>query len=115
MLPWPEFARLVSSDDVLQSSSYHKVFLFQPELFALEEIVIRIKNSRDIFRQITINHSLYIVTVVNWKSMQQRYVRKLSSRVSRGNLSVRYLQNFKLNSIGDFADHSLNVLTTLFL
>lgn len=65
MLPRTEFARLVSSDNVLQSSGYHKIFLLQPKLLAFEEIVIGIKNSGDILRQITINHSLYIVTVVN--------------------------------------------------
>lgn len=65
MLPRAEFAGFVSSNDVLKSGSYHEVFLLQSKLLTFEEVVVRIKHSGDIFCQITINHSLYVVTVVN--------------------------------------------------
>ncbi|KAJ6647790.1 hypothetical protein Bhyg_03013 [Pseudolycoriella hygida] len=60
-----EFRCLVTTDNILKGCSAHKVFLLQAQFFAFKKVIIGIQDPRDIFGQITIQHGLNVVTVID--------------------------------------------------
>lgn len=65
MLPRSKFARLVTTNDVLKCRGNHKVLLLQTQLFALKEVIVRVEYPRDVLGEISVNHSLNVVTVID--------------------------------------------------
>jgi len=51
----------------LERSGAKKVLLLQPEFLPFEEVVIRVKYSRDVFSQVPIQNSLDVISVIDWK------------------------------------------------
>jgi hypothetical protein len=54
----------------LQSSSTHKIFLFQTQLLSFKEVVIGIQHPRYVLCIISIKHSLYIISIINYNKKQ---------------------------------------------
>ena len=65
MLPRAEFARLVTADDVLQRGRDHEVLLLQTQLLTLEEVIVGVEYPGNVLREVPIDHSLNVVSVVD--------------------------------------------------
>lgn len=63
-----EFGRLVATNDVLECSGAHEVFLLQTELLALKEVIVGVQDTSNVLSKITVQHSLDVVTIVNCKN-----------------------------------------------
>lgn len=50
----------------LKSGGTHEVFLLQTELLALKEVIIGVQDLGDILSQVTVQHGLDVVSVVDW-------------------------------------------------
>lgn len=79
-------------------------------------IVVGVEHSGDVLSEVSIEHSLNVASNINCGTTARRAVHVCwfyfsQSDVSRG----QYSQSFRLKSQGAFADHSLIVLTMLFL
>lgn len=61
----PEFARLVTTNDVLQRRCAHEVLLLQPKFLTLEKVVVGVQNPGNIFREVSVEHGLNIISVVD--------------------------------------------------
>ena len=59
-----KLGRLESSNYVLQRGSAHKVLLFESQIFALGDIVVRVQDARNVLGIVSIAHGLNVVTVV---------------------------------------------------
>lgn len=98
-----------------QSCGAHEIFLFQTEFFSLKMILIRIQNPGNIFGQVSIQNGLDIVSIVDCKNTKKHIMSNTGFYLYIHTYEkLQVLQNFKLNSIGDFADHNRSVLTILF-
>ncbi len=49
----------------LESGGHHEVFLFQTQLFALEEVVVGVEDLGDVLGHVAVEHGLDVVAVVD--------------------------------------------------
>ena len=56
-----KLAVLEAPDHVMQRGGAEEIFLLQPELLALEHVVIRVEDPGDVLRQVTVQHRLDVV------------------------------------------------------
>jgi len=70
-LPGSELRGLVTADDILQRGGAHEVLLLQTQLLALEEVVIGVQDTGNVLSQITVQHGLDVVTIVDWRGIKK--------------------------------------------
>ena len=61
---------LVASDDILQGGGHEKVFLLQPQLLALKEVVVWVQHARNVLGDVAVNDSLDVVAVVEVRQVK---------------------------------------------
>ena len=59
-----ELATFKPAHDVLQCGRHQEVLLLKPQLLALEEVVIWVEHTRNIFSEISVTYCLNIITAV---------------------------------------------------
>lgn len=49
----------------LKCGSAHEVLLLQAEFLPLEEVIVGVQDARDVLRDVSVDHSLDVVTIID--------------------------------------------------
>jgi hypothetical protein len=94
-------ARLETTNDVLKSGGNQKVLLFETQFLSNKHIVVGIQNTSNVFSQISVHHSIHVVTIVEEFQVEVILLKNKKHYPSK---------TLRLTAL---ADHKRNVLTTL--
>lgn len=60
-----ELGRLEAPDDILKCGGAHEVFLLEPELSSLEEVIVGVQNTRDVLGVVAVENGLDVIAIVD--------------------------------------------------
>ena len=65
----------------LDGGGHHEVLLLQPELLALEEVVVGVEDAGYVLGHVAVQHRLDVVAVVDWPTKQRDTIRRAAALV----------------------------------
>lgn len=61
---------LEPADDVMEGGGAQEVLLLQPQLLALEEVVVRVQHPGDVLGQVAVKNGLDIIAIINYNNLK---------------------------------------------